>query len=90
MCSGSHQATVSGDIGEFRTVSRNTGNPFQRVIIQNQDHGGLIGHAVILAEDPETRCGNEAEGWVITGMARDNKDIEVRKFCSSDLRSLDA
>ena len=71
---------LSGDVGKFGPVFRDTGNPCEHVAIQHQDHEGLIGHAVVLAPDPETRCGNETKGWVITGVAQDNKDIEVRKL----------
>ncbi len=71
---------LSGDVGKFGPVSRDTGNASHHLFLQHQDHEGLIGHAVVLAPDPETRCGNEAEGWVITGVAQDNKDIEVRKL----------
>jgi hypothetical protein len=77
---GSIHSHLSGDIGEFRPVSRNTGDPFERVVLQHQDHEGFVGHAVVFAPDPEARCGDEAEGWVVIGMAQDNKDIEVRKL----------
>jgi len=77
---GSILSHLSGDLSEFGPVSRNTGNPCERNVFQHQDHEGLIGHAVILAEDPETRCGDEVDGWVIAGEAQDNKDIEVRKL----------
>jgi hypothetical protein len=71
---------LSGNVGKFEPVFRDTGNPGHRFLIQHQDHEGLIGRAVVLAPDPETRCGNEAKGRVITGVAQDDKDIEVRKL----------
>lgn len=74
------QSELSGDVGKFEPVSCDPGNASHHLFLQHQDHEGLIGHAVVLAPDPETRCGNEAELRVITGMAQDNKDLEVRKL----------
>jgi hypothetical protein len=78
--SGSIHSHLSGNVGKFGPVFRDTGNPGHRFLIQHQDHKGLVGHAFVFAPDPVARCGNEAEPRVITGMAQDNKDIEVRKL----------
>jgi hypothetical protein len=78
--SGRHQSDLSGDFGKFMPISRHTGNPCEHVVFQHQDHEGLVGHAVVFAPNPQTGCGNEAKGRVITGVAQDNKDMEVRKL----------
>jgi len=65
---------LSGDVSKFGPVFRNTGNPFQRVIIQNQKHKSFVGHAVVFAPDPQTRCGKKAKGRIVIGMAQDDDE----------------